>query len=317
MVVFSLIDLTNTPVLATGADTVGLTSLDLRPATTNVVTLTGGSLISTESTAVQAQGPLNLSTSGTVAAGGGGLLIEAFASTFGPAQPTIVQFDASAGSILTGDALANPLTAINLNLTTGSHWTGAALPITNTTVDPTSTWTVTADSVVTRQTSNAGLIEFTPPVGGLFKTLTRATISAPVARSVSTPFSEPMARPPTASLSTAAPRRAIRCCASPMPAEPAHYDRQRHIGRRYHQRRHYRAGHLCVVRPCRRWTLRLHAFPQQRRCQQRPGMVSAFGLDCTLDPTNPVCQQPGPDPGPTPEPPNFRPETSLYAAIRP
>jgi outer membrane autotransporter protein len=34
-------------------------------------------------------------------------------------------------------------------------------------------------------------------------------------------------------------------------------------------------------------------------------------LDCTLDPTNPVCQQPGP----TPEPPNFRPETSLYAAI--
>jgi len=34
-------------------------------------------------------------------------------------------------------------------------------------------------------------------------------------------------------------------------------------------------------------------------------------LDCTLDPTNPVCQQPRP----TPNPPNFRPETSLYAAI--
>ena len=31
---------------------------------------------------------------------------------------------------------------------------------------------MTADCVVTQQTSNAGLIEFTPPVGGLFKTLT-------------------------------------------------------------------------------------------------------------------------------------------------
>ena len=69
---FGLIVSTNTPVLATGADTVGLTSLNLRPATTNVVTLTGGSLISTESTAVQAQGPLNLSTSGTVVTGGAG-----------------------------------------------------------------------------------------------------------------------------------------------------------------------------------------------------------------------------------------------------
>ncbi|MGY3618842.1 autotransporter outer membrane beta-barrel domain-containing protein [Bradyrhizobium sp. USDA 10063] len=33
-------------------------------------------------------------------------------------------------------------------------------------------------------------------------------------------------------------------------------------------------------------------------------------LDCTLDPSNPACA-----PGPTPEPPNFRRETSLYAAI--
>ena len=34
-------------------------------------------------------------------------------------------------------------------------------------------------------------------------------------------------------------------------------------------------------------------------------------LDCTLDPTHPACAAPTP----TPAPPNFRPETSLYAAI--
>jgi outer membrane autotransporter protein len=38
-------------------------------------------------------------------------------------------------------------------------------------------------------------------------------------------------------------------------------------------------------------------------------------LDCKLDPANPACNQPNPGPGPGPSPPDFRPETSLYAAI--
>jgi len=40
-------------------------------------------------------------------------------------------------------------------------------------------------------------------------------------------------------------------------------------------------------------------------------------IDCTLDPANPACAapEPGPGSGPNPRPPNFRPETSLYAAI--
>jgi outer membrane autotransporter protein len=313
---FGLIDLTNTPVLATGADTVGLTSLNLRPATTNVVTLTGGSLISTESTAVQAQGPLNLSTSGTVVTGGGGLLIEAFASTFGPAQPTIVQFDASAGSILTGDALANPLTAINLNLTTGSHWTGAALPITNTTVDPTSTWTVTADSVVTQQTSNAGLIEFTPPVGGLFKTLTTGNYIGTGGTLGLNTFLGTDGSPSDRLVingGTATGNSLLRITNAGGAGALT------------------TGNGILVVDTINGGTTVPGIFALSDRVAAGPYDYTLFRssvdasnaqawylrsrLDCTLDPTNPVCQQPGPGPGPTPEPPNFRPETSLYAAI--
>ncbi len=36
-------------------------------------------------------------------------------------------------------------------------------------------------------------------------------------------------------------------------------------------------------------------------------------IDCRLSPGDPICPPPGPGPGPTP--PNFRPETSLYAAV--
>ncbi|MGO4671352.1 autotransporter outer membrane beta-barrel domain-containing protein [Bosea sp. 2YAB26] len=172
-----LIDLTGTTVQATGSGTVGLSSLNITPTSVNLVRLSGGSLTSATSTAVEAQGPLNLTTAGTVVTGGGGLLLQTFASTFGPAQPTAVQFDASNGSVLTGDALVAAQTTANISLATGSQWTGAAFDVTNVTVDPTSTWTVTANSTVTQQVANAGLIQFTPPGGdptilGSYKTLT-------------------------------------------------------------------------------------------------------------------------------------------------
>lgn len=159
------IDLTNTTVDATGAGTVGLSSLNLTAATTNTVNLTGGTLVSAASTGIEVQGPLNLTTSGTTVTGGGGLLLETFASTFGPAQPTALQFDASNGSVLTGDALVAAQTTANINLTTGTSWTGASFDVTNVDVDPTSRWTVTASSTVTQLTRNAGLVEIVPPVG--------------------------------------------------------------------------------------------------------------------------------------------------------
>lgn len=171
------IDLTNTAVDATGAGTVGLSSLNLTSATTNSVNLTGGTLVSAASTGIEVQGPLNLTTSGTTVTGGGGLLLETFASTFGPAQPTALQFDASNGSVLTGDALVAAQTTANMNLTTGTSWTGASFDVTNVDVDPTSRWTVTASSTVTQLTRNAGLIQIVPPVGdptllSSYKTLT-------------------------------------------------------------------------------------------------------------------------------------------------
>ena len=171
------IDLTNTTVNATGADTVGLSSLNLTSATTNTVNLTGGTLISAASTGIEVQGPLNLTTSGTTVTGGGGLLLQTFASTFGPAQPTALQFDASNGSVLTGDALVAAQTTANINLTTGTSWTGASFDVTNVDIDPTSSWTVTASSTVTQLTRNAGLIQIVPPVGdptlpASYKTLT-------------------------------------------------------------------------------------------------------------------------------------------------
>jgi type V secretory pathway adhesin AidA len=76
-----------------------------------------------------------------------------------------VRLDAFGGSILTGDATVASLSRADIGLATGSHWPGAALNVTNVTVDPTSTWNVTADSVVTEEVTNAGLIAFTPPVG--------------------------------------------------------------------------------------------------------------------------------------------------------
>ncbi|WP_213735688.1 autotransporter outer membrane beta-barrel domain-containing protein [Bradyrhizobium sp. dw_411] len=173
-----LIDLTNSTVLATGANTVGLSSLNLSTNGIDTVRLTSGSLISNASTAVEAQGPLNLTTSGTVVTGGGGTLLETFANN--PAfQPTVVNFTASQGSQLMGDAIVDVGSTANISLLTGSRWEGAAFNVTNVNVDPTSVWTVTANSTVSQTVNNSGLIQFTPPTGdptqlANFKTLTTA-----------------------------------------------------------------------------------------------------------------------------------------------
>ncbi len=150
--------------------------MNLTAAGMDTVNLTGGSLISNASTAVEAQGPLNLTTSGTVVTGGGGALLETFANIAG-FQPTVVNFTASQGSQLTGDAIVAAATTANISLFTASHWTGAAFNVTNVNVDPTSVWTVTANSTVSQTVNNSGLIQFTPPTGdptklASFKTLT-------------------------------------------------------------------------------------------------------------------------------------------------
>jgi len=171
-----LIDLTNSPVLGTGADTAGLASLNLTASGLDTVRMSGGSLISQSSTAVQAQGPLSINTSGTIVTGGGGALLEAFDNLAG-FQATVVNFIASQGSVLTGDAFVENLSTANLSLQTSSRWTGAAFNVTNVGVDPTSIWNVTGSSTVSQTTTNAGLIQFILPIGdptqlSSYKTLT-------------------------------------------------------------------------------------------------------------------------------------------------
>ena len=172
-----LIDLTNSTVLATGANTTGLATLNFSAAGMNTVNLSGGSLISEQDTGIAAQGPLNLTVSNAaVVTGGGGTLLQVFDNAVG-FQQTVVQLNASGGSILTGDAFVAPLSIANISLATGSQWTGAAFDVTNVSVDPTGIWTMTASSNVRQQTTNAGLIDVVAPVGDptlltSYKTLT-------------------------------------------------------------------------------------------------------------------------------------------------
>ena len=99
---------------------------------TNVVRLSGGSLTSAKSTAIEAEGPLKFTAgNGAVVTGGGGLLVDAIdnpGAGVGVFQPTLVQITASGGSILTGDARAKSASELDIDLMTGSHWTGASLP---------------------------------------------------------------------------------------------------------------------------------------------------------------------------------------------
>jgi outer membrane autotransporter protein len=146
----------------------------------NTVNLSGGSLISQQGMGIAAQGPLNVTaTNGAVVTGGGGFLLGAFNNGVG-FQQTVVQLNASGGSVLTGDAFAQSSSIANIGLSTQARWTGAAFDVTNVDVGPTSTWTVTANSNVTQQTTNGGTIQFTPPSGdptqlASYKTLTTQT----------------------------------------------------------------------------------------------------------------------------------------------
>ncbi|WP_316157930.1 autotransporter outer membrane beta-barrel domain-containing protein [Cupriavidus sp. BIC8F] len=166
------ISLSNSTVQATGPDTTGLVSLNGTPASTHTVTLSGGSLSSAEQSAILAQGPLVLSASDGASVSGASSLVRTFNQDAFFPQPTNVQLTASGSSTLSGDAFNASASILDIGLTTGSRWTGAAFDVTNANIDATSTWNVTASSNVRQQVSNAGMIAFTPPSAGAYKTLT-------------------------------------------------------------------------------------------------------------------------------------------------
>ncbi len=173
------VDLTDTTVLASGAGTEGLLALNFASAGTNLLRMSGGSLVSTDWIALRGQGPLDVNvTNGALVQGGQALVV---AEDQAAPQATALRLTASGNSILMGDAYGAPTSGtLDISLLTGSTWTGIASParpVTNVSVDPTSTWNVTGNSVVSRDTTNAGLIQFTPPAGdpsllASYKTLT-------------------------------------------------------------------------------------------------------------------------------------------------
>lgn len=164
------IQLNNTSVTTSG-DTLGIVSQNFSNTLVNRVTMTGGTINVPESVAIFATGGPSSITTDNAAISGGNLLLQAVGSGSAP-QPTSVELTARNRSVLTGDAFANATAVANISLQTGSRWLGASQDVTNVSVDPTSTWTVTGNSTVTQQVSNAGTVAFAAPAGGAFKTLT-------------------------------------------------------------------------------------------------------------------------------------------------
>ena len=155
------IELTDCNVLASGTGTTGLDASNLSASSLNTLTISGGSLVSEASTAMVFQGPADISIdNGCVITGGDGNLVSVFNNTAG-FQQTEANINTSAGSILTGDALAQNNSILNIRLKTLSHWTGAADNSTNIDLDATSQWDITGTSTLTGTMTNAGTVRFT------------------------------------------------------------------------------------------------------------------------------------------------------------
>ena len=318
-----LIDLTNTPVLATGAGTDGLVGLNLSTGM-NTVRMTGGSLISEASTAIVAQGPLDVSTSGTVVTGGGGTLLEAVGNIAG-FQSTVLNLTAAAGSRLTGDAIVDSASIGNISLLTGSTWTGAAFNVTNVNVDPTSTWNVTANSTVSQSVTNAGLIQFLPPIGdptvlASYKTLTTGNYVGTGGTLGLNTFLGTDGSPSdrlVISGGNASGTSLLRIANTTGPGALTTGNGilvVDTINGGTTTPGLFRLAGLVAAGPYE-YTL----FRSSVDASNSQAWYLRSTINCNLTPTIPECQVPtpvpNPTPGPTPPIPNYRIETSLYAAI--
>ena len=155
------INATGTAVTANGAGSSGILGTG-----DGTVTMTGGSLSATGDLITGTAGNVVANLTGVAPTTGSGIVVHAIGGT------TSGNFTTMA---LTGNVVGETGASANATLT-GSTLTGAALNADTMTVDGASTWTMTASSTVnssaTSTTSNTGLIVFTPPAGGAYKTLT-------------------------------------------------------------------------------------------------------------------------------------------------
>jgi len=164
------INLTNSTVRATGAGTRGVSSTALGSANLNRVTMSAGTLSSELGTAIVADGLFDMAMSnGASVSTDGAYLLYAVARTSG--TQTVLNLDATGASRLRGNAYADAGAEANIDLVDRSQWTGAAYRVHDVSVDATSQWTVTSDSMLTNDLTNHGVVAFAPPVGGNFKVL--------------------------------------------------------------------------------------------------------------------------------------------------
>lgn len=160
---------TNSQVTATGG-AYGLYAVNQTKGFQDAVSFTSGSLTS-ESFAIVASGPLQFSaTQGAKVSGDEGL-VYAGGITAGTGEATRVDITASGNAELSGLAEADAASQANITLADHSSWIGEAFYATNVNVDDTSSWTIPASSILVGQLSNSGLVQFTPPDSGVFKSL--------------------------------------------------------------------------------------------------------------------------------------------------
>ena len=164
------INLRNSTVRATGASTRAISSTALGSANTNVVTMSGGTLSSELGNTIVVDGLFDMSMSnGASVSAGSSYLLYAVARTSG--TQTRLNLAATGASRLSGNAYADTGAEADIALSDRTQWTGAAYRVTNVSVDESSQWTVTADSILTNDLTNHGVVAFAPPVNGDFKVL--------------------------------------------------------------------------------------------------------------------------------------------------
>ncbi|MGJ4860742.1 autotransporter outer membrane beta-barrel domain-containing protein [Labrys sp. La1] len=152
---------TNTAVTAGGNNSSGILGTgDGR------VTMTGGSLSATGDLISGTAGNVVADLTGVAPTTGSGIVVHALGGTTSGIFTNMA---------LTGNVVGEVGARANATLKS-SVLTGVAINADNMTVDANSTWNMTASSTVnstaTSTTNNTGLIVFTPPSGGAYKTLT-------------------------------------------------------------------------------------------------------------------------------------------------
>jgi outer membrane autotransporter protein len=139
----------------------------------NVVNISNSSITSEKSNLIRVNGAnltINLDTVTAYAGNGYILNISGNDDTLGT-KASSVDLTVS-NSSLNGNIIVDSGNTADIKLTNNSTLTGYSDNATDINIDQTSSWYVTDDSTVSGTITNSGLISFTSPVQGVFKTLT-------------------------------------------------------------------------------------------------------------------------------------------------